>query len=249
MSFAMDDLNRSYGVDPALQTRLIEEKRSADKPDETKTSDSVKKEPEVNDVFEPTQQKQDLVKKNYEDVQNEATALDIKGESLKKINSYVTDIKSTIESENSSEVSRQKINENYEKINQVAKEAVSKEEMKLSDIKNLEITTPEQKKESVEKLDDIINNIKSKEQEISDKKEKLAQSVNQNSLVELKFPSSTETEDEISTEIKKEEAVSAEKLKESAIKNITEAPHKNLKMHIKHIDSKLLLAMLSLRGA
>jgi len=267
MSFAMDDLNRSYGVDPALQTRLIEENRSTEKPVESKTSDSRKKEPEVNDVFETTQQKRDLIKTIFEKAQEDSTVIDIKKETLEKIASYVKDIKTTIESENSEAVSRKKIDENYEKINQIAKEtsfnntkliqtsendiskekeAVSFNEMKISDIKNLEITTPEQKKESVEKLNDIINNIKNKEQDLSAKKEELTQSVNKNSLVELKIPSSPEIEVEIK---KEEEVVSSEGLKETAIKNIIESPKKNIEMHIQNLDKNLLLAMLSLRSA
>lgn len=254
MSFAMDDLSRSYGVDPALQTRLIEETRAAEKPADTKTADSTRKEPAVDDVFETTKQKQDLVKNTFEGVQNESTTIDITKESLKKINSYVKDIKTTIESETSEDVSRKKIDDNYEKINQVAKETafndkklIEKEELKISDIKKLEITTPKQKEESVEKLNDIINNINSKEQDLSAKKEEITNNVNKNSLVELKRP--TKPEQVIEEEIKKEEAISAEKLKESAIKNINDAPKKSIKMHIQHIDKNLLLAMLSLRSA
>ena len=256
MSFAMDDLSRSYGVDQALQTRLIEETRMAEKPADIKTTDSTRNEPEVNDMFEATKQKQDLVKNTFEGVQEESTAIDITKEALKKITSFVKDIKSTIESENSDDVSRKKIDDNYEKINQVAKEAsfndkklIEKEELRISDIKKLEITTPKQKEESVEKLNDIINNIKNKEQDFTKKQEELTRTVNKNSLVELKLPTKPESETEVETEIKKEEAVSAEKLKESAIKNINDAPKKSIKMHIQHLDKNLLLAMLSLRSA
>jgi hypothetical protein len=264
MSFAMDDLSRSYGVDPTLQTRLIEEARTVEKPTDTKTSDSTRKEPEVKDVFETSPQKQDSAPNSSENIQNQATAIDITKESLDKIASCVSDIKTAIASGTSGDASGQKIDENYDKINQIAKETsfngtnliktsddttknnsdnsagtVSLKEMDIHAIKNLEINTPEQKDKSVEKLNDIIKNIKNKEQDLNDKKEELTQRVNRNSLVELK----------LSPEEEKEEEVSAQKLKETTTKNIKDAPEKSLKMHIKHLDKNLLLAMLSLRCA
>ncbi len=44
-----------------------------------------------------------------------------------------------------------------------------------------------------------------------------------------------------------EKTTEPEKLKESAINGIKENPEKSTKMHIKHIDRNLLLAMISLR--
>ena len=111
MSFAMDDLGMSYGIDPAIQTKLAEETRKVDKTTDVKPSDSTQKEPEVNDVFEATQQKQDLVKTTFESVQEESTAIDITKEALNKLSSSVTDIKKSIESEDSEKSSRKKIDE------------------------------------------------------------------------------------------------------------------------------------------
>ncbi|HBG48153.1 MAG TPA: hypothetical protein DDW90_01320 [Cyanobacteria bacterium UBA9971] len=267
MSFAMDDLGMSYGIDPALQTKLAEETRKVDKTADVKPSDSPQKEPEVNDVFESTQQKQDLVKTTFETVQEESTAIDITNEALNKLSSYVADIKKSIESDENEESSGKKIDENYEKINQVARETsfndtklieesenkISLKEMQIPDIKDLKIDTPEQKEESVKKLDDILNNIKNKEQELLVQQEEITQRINKNSLIELKVASASEKEVEIEVElekeIKKEEADSAEKLKESTIKDINDAPKKSIKMHIQHLDRNLLLAMLSLRSA
>ena len=267
MSFAMDDLGMSYGIDPALQTKLVEETRKVDKTTDVKSSDSPQKEPEVNDVFESTQQKQDLVKTTFETLQEESTAIDITNEALNKLSSYVADIKKSIESDENEESSGKKIDENYEKINQVARETsfndtklieesenkISLKEMQIPDIKDLKIDTPEQKEESVKKLDDILNNIKNKEQELLVKQEEITQRINKNSLIELKVASASEKEVEIEVElekeIKKEEADSAEKLKESTIKDINDAPKKSIKMHIQHLDRNLLLAMLSLRSA
>lgn len=249
MSFAMDDLSRSYGVDPALQSRLIEETRTIEKTADAKSSDSVPKEPEVNDVFETLQQKP---KNSFEEIQKESTAIDIKKDTLGKIASHVEDIKKTIKSDNQEYDSKQKIDENYEKIQQAAKEKVSLEEIKVSDIKNLEINTPEQKKESVEKLNGILNNIKDKEQVLTEQQDKLVQKVN-NSLIELKIGASNTSETEIQIKIQKDitkqEQISAEKLKDSTIKSIHEAPEKSIKMHVRHLDKNLLLAMLSLKSA
>jgi len=273
MSFAMDDLGMSYGIDTTIQTKLTEETRKADKTADTKPSDSSQKEPEVNDVFEATQQKQDLVKNTFEGVQEEATAIDITNEALNKLSSFVTNIKKSIESEDSENNSRKKIDDNYEKISQVAKEtsfndtklieesenktkkSISLKELQIPEIKDLTINTPEQKEESIKKLDDILKNIKNKEQELTYKREEITQKINKNSLVEIKIASAPEKENvvevevDLENEIKKEEAVSAEKMKESAIKTINDAPHKSIKMHIQHIDRNLLLAMLSLRSA
>ena len=271
MSFAMDDLGMSYGIDTTIQTKLTEETRKADKTADTKPSDSSQKEPEVNDVFEATQQKQDLVKNTFEGVQEEATAIDITNEALNKLSSFVTNIKKSIESEDSENNSRKKIDDNYEKISQVAKEtsfndtklieesenktkkSISLKELQIPEIKDLTINTPEQKEESIKKLDDILKNIKNKEQELTYKQEEITQKINKNSLVEIKIASAPEKENvvevDLENEIKKEEAVSAEKMKESAIKTINDAPHKSIKMHIQHIDRNLLLAMLSLRSA
>ena len=69
--------------------------------------------------------------------------------------------------------------------------------------------------------------------------------MNKNSLVEIKRSSSTATEEDT----EKSDEASAEKLKNTTIKNINEAPSKSIKMHIRHLDKNLLLAMLSLRGA
>ena len=270
MSFAMDDLSRSYGIDSALQTKLAEEARTAEKTNNTKATDSAVKEPVVNDVFEASSQKPDTAQSSSENIQSQSTAIDITNESLNKIASLVTDIKTNVEKGNTEEVSGQKINENYDKINQIAKETsfngtslikatddntknasdsktetVSLAEIKVSDIKNLETATTEQQDKSVKKLNDIIDNIKTKEQDLNDKKEKLAQSVNKNSLVEIKRSSSTATEEDT----EKSDEASAEKLKNTTIKNINEAPSKSIKMHIRHLDKNLLLAMLSLRGA
>ena len=257
MSFAMDDLNMSFGVDNALQAKIAEETRLVEKSTEVKPSDSPKKEPEVNDVFEASQQKPAPAKNSFEGIQEESTAIDIVKESLDKITSYVTDIKSNIEAGNEENVSRKKIDENYEKISKIAKETsfndkklieisedkakkmVSLEEMKINDIKNLEINTVKQKEESVEKLNDIINNIKNKEQDLKNKQEELIQRVNEYSLVEIKRSSEPEIKEE----------VSAEELKETAINDIKENPVKSRHMQIKHIDRNLLLAMLSLRAA
>jgi len=269
MSFAMDDLGMSYGIDAAIQTKLAEETRKVDKSADNKTSDSTPKEPEVNDVFEATQQKQDLAKTTFESVQEKSTVIDITTEALNKLSSYVTDIKKSIESKDSEDSSRKKINENYEKINKVAKEtsfnetklieesenktkkSISLKEMQIPDIKDLKTNTPEQKEESIKKLDDILNNIKNKEQELVNKKEKITQGINKNSLVEIKLASAQEKghEVEVEVEIEKEEADSAEKLKKSTIKEINDAPKKSIKMHVQHIDRNLLLAMLSLRSA
>lgn len=273
MSFAMDDLGMSYGIDAALQTKLTEETRKVDKTTDVKSSDSTQKEPEVNDVFESSQPKQTPVKNSLEVIQEESTTIDIKKEALNKLSSYVTDIKKTVESDDSEDSSRKKIEENYEKINKVAKEtsfndtklieetenkttkSISLKEMQIPDIKKLEINTPEQKEESIKKLDNILKNIQNKEQELNTKQEEITQNINKNSLVELKLASAAEKENEVEIEvatkeeIKKEEIGSAGKLKESAIKTINDAPHKSVKMHIQHIDRNLLLAMLSLRSA
>ena len=94
-------------------------------------------------------------------------------------------------------------------------------------------------------LVDYADKRNKQDQLLNDKKEKLAQSMNKNSLVEIKRSSSTATEEDT----EKSDEASAEKLKNTTIKNINEAPSKSIKMHIRHLDKNLLLAMLSLRGA
>lgn len=265
MSFAMDDLGRSYGIDTAIQTKLVEETRKVDKSADINSTDATLAEPVVNDVFESSQLKPDPLKTSIEGIQEESTVIDIKKEALNKIGSSVKDIKTTIEEGKTQDVSSQKIAENYDKISQIAKETsfndkkliktpddttekstdskteqISLNEMNLSDIKHLETNTTKQKEESVKKLDEMLNNIKEKEQELNSKQEDITQKIHQNSLVELKLSSTAETE--------KQELV-AEKLKESTVQNIKETPEKSIKMHVKNIDKNLLLAMLSLRMA
>lgn len=108
MSFAMDDLSRSYGIDSALQTKLAEEARTAEKTNNTKATDSTVKEPVVNDVFEASSQKPDTAQSSSENIQSQSTAIDITNESLNKIASLVTDIKTNVEKGNTEEVFGQK---------------------------------------------------------------------------------------------------------------------------------------------
>lgn len=270
MLFAMDDLGMSNGLNPVLQTKIAEEAKTVEKKDEVKPSDSPSKEPEVNDVFETSQPKQDSVQSSLEAVQARSTAIDITKESLDKIASFAVEIKASIESEQPEDLSMKKIQANYEKITQVAKETsfngeklistedkapentpekVSLKELGVSDIENLKINTEKQKEEASAKIDEIIKNIKTKQDELTRKQEEITQGINKNSLVVIKIVPEENEEKLIKEAEKTEKKSEGEKLKDTAVKGIKEEPQKSTEMHIKHIDRNLLLAMISLRAS
>lgn len=247
MSFAMDDLSLSYGLETTRQARQEETRMVEKAADVEKNSDSVKQEPEFSDVYEKTESKPTQKEKTFEEIQQKSTAIDITKESLKKIASVVEDIKKAVNEEKPEET-KQKIDENYKKIQQIAKET-SLEEIKVSEIKNIEINTEEGKKEAVKTLENITNTIRAKEKELAAEQDDFIKQVNKNSLVELKLQPKAEAETEKEIEVKIKEPVSPEKLKEDTQKAIKEEPEKSIKMHVKHIDRNLLLAMMSLKVA
>ncbi len=247
MSFAMDDLSLTNSVDVSKKTRIVNDSQSI-----AKQSDSVNQESEVNDAYEKAPQNIKTNQNDFTYIQEKSTKIDIINSSLKKIGTYVEEIKSSIEDKNSSEkASREKIDENYQKIQQVAEktkfngeklmESDSLEELKIPEIKELKIDTEKQRQESSQKIDDLSKNIKNVEKELSGIKNSLIKEVN--SFVELKAAPS----EKIIIETKEIKKFSGEELKEAVIAGVKENPEQSKKVHIKHIDGNMLLAMLSLR--
>lgn len=261
MSFAMDDLS-GYGTSPAsssvVQPRLTDDTRTVEKTADVSTSDSTSKEPEVNDVFEVSQQKPSTKQSSLESLQVQSTSIDIVNNALDNINSKIEDLKKILKSDNKEDISK-KIEENYKKIEQIAKETSfngndlmpdsTLQELKIPDIKEIKADTQKQKELADKKLDEIMQNIAAQKAQLAQKQETINTSINKNSIVEIKInPEEEEQEVKEEQQIKQEEA-SPEKLKENAINSIKEHPAKSRKVQIKHLDKNLLLAMLSLRAA
>jgi len=273
MSFAMDELGNSYGIDTALKAKIVSENKTVEKTAEVKPEDAKSEKTEASDVFESIKQKQNFAQVFFQDVQEQSTATEITSAALQKFADHVADIKQNVKSNSSEEDKKKNIDENYQKIAKTAQETkfndtplveekktseqtLSLEELKIPDIKKIKVDTPENIQAASDKLDEISNNISQKQTEIAIKHQELIKSVNENSLVEIK-PSEpavisveekekTEKKEQVKIQTTKEE--SPEQLKKSTIDNIYDSPQKSVKMHIKHIDRNLLLAMISLRA-
>ena len=266
MSYAMDDLGISKGVNSAFEANFIEETRTVEKQTDSQNTGHSKEEPYIEDDFSVSKRHSDEVHKAVENFQEENSEIDIVLDSLDNIKFEVEKIKEEVASDKPQEEVQKNIDESYDKILRIARETsfndkalidikaneeatkVSLEELDVNSIEKIQVETQEEKAASREKLNDVVNNIESKKAEFAQIQQDI--SVNVNSIVELKRV----PEEENVVKIPVQENVTevpdkndSEELKETVVEDIKTSPVKAREVQIKHIDRDLLLAMLSLR--
>jgi DNA repair exonuclease SbcCD ATPase subunit len=134
------------------------------------------------------------------------------------------------------DVKKQEIQKNSEELNAIVQKF------------NEEAEKTEQKFKLSDKIDEIAAKIEKQKNELEEKQKEI--NVIPNSIIKLDIKENKTEEIKIEQQISQPpQATTGEELKKEAIKSIKQNPEHSIKVHIKHLDRDLLLAMLSLRSA
>lgn len=249
MSYAMDDYSLTNSFDVSSKTKLIRESQAVETEKKVEIPVNSEKISEFDDEFELKELNVDISSDEIIKAQEVSSKIDILGNSLSEIKSYIGDIKSEIKENKPSEVSTTEINNILNKIEKSVQDTnfngenlISDSlmnELKLEKLKNPKLDDKQQLETYNKQLSQINDKIEEKEKTIADNKAAIEKTIS--GVVELKIPP---TDNMVDIEIKE---TPIEKLKKSTIDSIKADPEKSKVLHIRHLDGKLLLAMLSLR--
>ncbi len=150
----------------------------------------------------------------------------------------VKELEKIQEDYNNLEIQNKDLNEiaaNLEQIGKIINEENNKEEKVEEEKEDTE--TADKKEEARGRIQELMAEVREKQAQIAQMQQEIQNTVN--SIVELNIGDNAESIEA--------EPIDAEKLKQSAIKDIRDNPETVKKIQIKNLDRNLLLAMLTLR--